>query len=154
MYYGNKRENIQNKHRKKEKNEEKYKLVEQIVDAIVTGDMVKLTKPDNILEEFAKKNKEINMTQLRKFFNNLNNIKIESYGNPNESVSKFMLLLPFVKYAKARNLVDDSFVFLFEKFSEQLLEMKTPKDKAQAIKNFQEAMKYLIAYSKYYGEKK
>ncbi len=110
--------------------------------------------PEGIASKFAQKAK-IERTQLRKYFDEIKNIKVslkglkENEGLPSQVKVKLMSLIPKFAYAKGRDLIGKD---VYEFFSFSLKKLKEGKVKDfQAFENILEA---ILAYHTYHKPRK
>ncbi|OQX52662.1 MAG: type III-A CRISPR-associated protein Csm2 [Candidatus Cloacimonas sp. 4484_209] len=102
---------------------------------------------DNFVKQHLRG--KIKITQLRKFFDEIVSIE-RKLDKPDFNLdAELALLIPKVKFAKARRLCPDDFVKLISKIQKGVNE-----DGGNKIKRFKNARKILeavVAYCKYYG---
>ncbi|OYT33601.1 MAG: type III-A CRISPR-associated protein Csm2 [Candidatus Aenigmarchaeota archaeon ex4484_52] len=98
------------------------------------------------IEQFAKKIDGIETNQIRNFFD-----KIKKLEKDKDFENKLILLVPNIKYAKARKLVPNEFVELIILLVEGL---QKSTDKKNALKKMVTIMTVFVAYHKYYYSKK
>ena len=98
------------------------------------------------IEQFAENIKEIETHQIRNFFD-----KIKKLENDKDFENKLILLVPNIKYAKARKLVPNEFVQLIILLVDRVNEAN---DKEKALKKMVKIMEVFVAYHKYHHNKK
>lgn len=104
------------------------------------------------IDNFARDNlRDLKSTQLRKFFSEVKKIEKQSRtGLDDDSMKDLYLLVPKLKYAKARQLCPDTFVNLFSKL---IAKVDGSEDKKIAFKNMVNILEAVVAYHKYYYPK-
>ena len=110
--------------------------------------------PDGIASNFAKKAK-IERTQLRKYFDEIKNIKVslkglkENEDLPPETRIKLMTLIPKFAYAKGRDLIGED---VYEFFSYSLRKIK--EGKIKDFEAFENIIESILAYHTYHKPRK
>jgi CRISPR-associated protein Csm2 len=94
--------------------------------------------------------KELNPTQLRKFFDAVREIenKLEM-GKWDDASDKFYLLQPQLAYAVGREVVPPKFYELM-KASLSKIDRGTDEEKKRSFKRFRQFLEAIVAYQKYY----
>ena len=110
-------------------------------------------EPEGICSTFAKK-AEIKRTQLRKYFDEIKQIKIllkgekEENNIPSHIRIKLTALIPKFAYAKGRKLIGDD---VYEFFSFSLKKVK--EGKIKDFKAFEQILEAILAYHTYHKPK-
>ena len=101
------------------------------------------------IDDFARNSlKNLKSTQMRKFFDEVKKLEKESgKGIDEEAINKLYILLPKLKYAKARRLCPPVFVDMFSKLIDKV---STSDNKNLAFKNMIHIFESVVAYHKYY----
>ncbi|RLF97726.1 type III-A CRISPR-associated protein Csm2 [Thermococci archaeon] len=131
----------------------KMENLNKIVTQIPDPDWKIICGEGDIVSNFAKRLK-LNSTQLRKFFDEVKQIEIEVKEKGWENVEgKLYLLIPSIKYAKARKLCSREFVYFIENSIKKINETENEEEKIKRFKNFVKIFEAIIAYHKYYEKK-
>jgi len=96
--------------------------------------------------------RNLNPTQLRKFFDEVKRVKIklsESGGWSNEIEPDLWKLVPSIKYAYGREIVPKSFEYFVSKSVEKISEISDLKKKEIVFMNFERIFEAIVAYHKY-----
>ena len=109
-----------------------------------------MVAPSGYAERIAKNLRgRVNMTQLRKFFNEVKRIcTLGKKGNTDKAQMKLWLLYPKIAYAAARNLLPKEFEKMLTKVMQKVEKCNKPED----YERLDEFFSALIAYAKYHNK--
>ena len=113
-------------------------------------DLRKMVAPGEYAEKIAKNFRgRVNMTQLRKFFNEVKRIcTLGKKGNTDKAQMELWLLYPKIAYATARNLLPKEFEKMLTKVMQKVEKCNKPED----YERLDEFFSALIAYAKYHNK--
>lgn len=116
-----------------------------------TPEFERLMPENGDIDNFVRRRLKgrIKITQLRKFFDEIISIE-RKLDKPGFNLDgEIALLVPKVKFAKARKLCPNDFVELISKIQKGVKE--NGGDKIEKFKNARKILEAVVAYSKYYG---
>ena len=136
-------------------NSEAKKIIDEIVGEIIkeTPDWKKLLKDKGLVDELTvqKEFRNLNTTQLRKFFDEVKNIEYKLQQSTWQSVeADLWKLVPSIKYAAGRGNVPQVFAEFVSTMVEKISDSNDPK---QIFLNFERVFESIVAYHKYHGGK-
>lgn len=136
-------------------NSEAKKIIDEIVEEIIkeTPDWKKLLKDEGLVDELTlqREFRNLNTTQLRKFFDEVKNIEYKLQQSTWQSVeADLWKLVPSIKYAAGRGNVPQVFAEFVSTMVEKISDSKDPK---QIFLNFERVFESIVAYHKYHGGK-
>ena len=110
-----------------------------------------IAKQNGIAERLAKQKGALNVTQLRKFFDQVKKIELNlSDKDWTDAVTRdFFMLRPQLAYAKGRDLISQEF---FEQMSFCLDKVNASVNKPEAYRRFSSLVEATVAYRKYHGD--
>lgn len=150
MSYGNYR--YSKSHGRNDARETVNKILEQMIKDV--PDWKALFGDNGLIENLVSQNefRNLNTTQLRKFFDEVKKVKIklsESEGWSSEIEPDLWKLVPSIKYAKGRGNVPESFEYFISKSVERISEISDMKKKEIVFMNFERIFEAIVAYHKY-----
>ena len=92
---------------------------------------------------------KMKITQLRRFFDEFASMERKLKQPEFKLDAELSLMMPKVKFARARKLCPDEFVTLMSKIQKGVCEGEGNKEKK--FKNAKKILEAVVAYSKYYG---
>ncbi len=115
----------------------------------IKSDLDKFLEPDGIAEAIGA-SITFKTSQLRKFFNEIKNIKVKvvNENNNNEAI-RILTLIPRLAYSYKRNLIDENFYKLMRLLLDKLRQDLNKEN----FKTFEQIFEAIVAYHKYYGGK-
>jgi len=127
--------------------------IDKVVRQIPNPDWKEICSGDKVIDEFARSLKTtLKSTQLRKFFDEVKQIEIEVKEKDWKDVEgKLYLLIPSIKYAKARKLCSKEFVEFIEGSIKKINETGNEEEKKRRFRNFVKVFEAIVAYHKYHG---
>jgi CRISPR-associated protein Csm2 len=124
--------------------------IDNLVDGLRVADFA---KEGGYADKIAKELKELNPTQLRRFFDAVREIENKLETGKWEDVSdKFYLLQPQLAYAVGRDVIPARFYELM-KASLSKIDLGTDKEKSESFKRFTQFLEAIVAYQKYHYPK-
>ena len=132
---------------------ETERLLEEVIEEMKkeTPDWKKLFEDNGLIDRVTKQRefKNLNSTQLRKFFDEVKGIDYKLQENTQWSNVEADLwkLVPSIKYAAGRGTVPK----VFSEFITQVVkEISDARDKKQIFLNFEKIFEAIVAYHKYH----
>ncbi|RLC37245.1 type III-A CRISPR-associated protein Csm2 [candidate division Kazan bacterium] len=131
----------------------KIKIPESLFE-FNSPNFVKIMSEHGDADKFAKNLRKLKSTQLRKFFDEIKSIEkeLKTKKDADEALNKLLLLVPKIKYSKARDLVPEEFSEFVSKSVKRIVN-SSDKEKEKMIINFVKIFEAIIAYHKYHYPK-
>jgi len=146
---------MNNRYRNRERDDICRKKVENLTAYVRAPDWEKICTGNGEVSFFVKHClKDLNITQLRKYFDDLKKLetKLKEESNYKDLSRDLYLIIPKVKYAKSRKLCPEYFV----KFIEESIKTISEADDTNRqvyFNNFMRILEAIVAYHKYYHPK-
>ena len=137
---------------RQKKEEENIRRAEEIVKHILKPSWKHLLEEEGLIDKYSEAlGKNLNTTQLRKFFDDIVRLR-EKSRQRSDWEEELWQLVPKVKYAKGRGQCPDAFVKFISMGVDVVTSGTDEEEKRKRLENFIKIFEAIVAYHKYHHQ--